>query len=180
MKCINSGRECEGYERERVFITGTLESKGRVASHPKKSSGGAPSSRRDEKQWRRSSSRSEASSSPNVQPSAPFTSAWDDLTPMSDQGQEYLSTMMALHTPLDGVGRTPSKQPYGDDEPFELTLPPYGFRELEPSKEPKEFNCEAQYLRTFSPGTGGSNGLLNSYHVFLYEVRWAGHLMCSG
>ncbi|KAL2201441.1 hypothetical protein P885DRAFT_56842 [Corynascus similis CBS 632.67] len=33
-KCIDSGRTCAGYERETVFIIGTLDDRGRCSSHP--------------------------------------------------------------------------------------------------------------------------------------------------
>ncbi|KAK8040842.1 hypothetical protein PG994_013849 [Apiospora phragmitis] len=33
-KCTDHGRACEGYEREIVFIVGTVDDKGRCASHP--------------------------------------------------------------------------------------------------------------------------------------------------
>jgi hypothetical protein len=36
-KCANTGRECEGYERNRVFIVGTPEELGRCSSHPHRS-----------------------------------------------------------------------------------------------------------------------------------------------
>ena len=36
-KCLNAGRECGGYERNRVFIVGTLEEQGRCSSHPHRS-----------------------------------------------------------------------------------------------------------------------------------------------
>jgi hypothetical protein len=154
-----------------VFITGTLDTKGRVASHPKKSSNNSFPSRRDEKQWRRSSSRSEASSSPIVQPVAPYSSAWDEFIPLSEHGNEYFSTMMALHTKLDSVGRKASKQVYGDEEPFKLSLPPYKFQELQSSDDSTEFNCEAQYLRSLAPDTDHAHEMMDACHVFLYEVR---------
>lgn len=169
-KCLNSGRDCEGYERERVFITGTLETKGRVASHPKKSGSNPVPSRREEKQWRRSSSRSEASSSPSAQPSAPYSSAWDECIPFSVHGNEYLSTMMALHTKLDSAGREPSEHVHSDEGPFKLSLQPYRFQELQPSNDPKEFHCEAQYLQSLTSASDNVQDLTDSYHVFLYEV----------
>ncbi|KAH6627769.1 hypothetical protein F5144DRAFT_549180 [Chaetomium tenue] len=33
-KCLDGGRTCAGYERETVFIIGTLEDQGRCSSHP--------------------------------------------------------------------------------------------------------------------------------------------------
>jgi hypothetical protein len=79
--------------------------------------------------------------------------------------------MMALHTKLDSVGRKPTKQIYGDEEPFKLSMPPYKFQDLQPSNDPKEFNLEAQYLRSLGPGMDNTQDLVDSYHVLLYEVR---------
>ncbi|KAK3942429.1 hypothetical protein QBC46DRAFT_309455 [Diplogelasinospora grovesii] len=49
-KCIDSGRDCAGYERETVFIIGTIEDQGRCSSHPprvvKSSSSSSSSSKR--------------------------------------------------------------------------------------------------------------------------------------
>jgi hypothetical protein len=36
-KCVDTGRECGGYERERVFIVGTADDRGRCSSHPHRS-----------------------------------------------------------------------------------------------------------------------------------------------
>ncbi|KAK4040900.1 hypothetical protein C8A01DRAFT_35072 [Parachaetomium inaequale] len=46
-KCLDGGRACAGYERETVFIIGTLEDQGRCSSHPPRvvKSGGGSSSR---------------------------------------------------------------------------------------------------------------------------------------
>ncbi|KAK8030646.1 c6 zinc finger domain containing protein [Apiospora arundinis] len=38
-KCTDHGRVCEGYERETVFIVGTVDDKGRCASHPPRNLG---------------------------------------------------------------------------------------------------------------------------------------------
>ncbi|KAK8035665.1 Aspercryptin biosynthesis cluster-specific transcription regulator atnN [Apiospora rasikravindrae] len=38
-KCTDHGRACEGYERETVFIVGTVDDKGRCASHPPRNLG---------------------------------------------------------------------------------------------------------------------------------------------
>ncbi|KAK8113257.1 hypothetical protein PG984_013783 [Apiospora sp. TS-2023a] len=43
-KCTDHGRVCEGYERETVFIVGTVDDKGRCASHPPRNLGQPSSS----------------------------------------------------------------------------------------------------------------------------------------
>ncbi|KAK7966533.1 uncharacterized protein PG986_000810, partial [Apiospora aurea] len=43
-KCTDHGRTCEGYERETVFIVGTVDDKGRCASHPPRNLGQPPAS----------------------------------------------------------------------------------------------------------------------------------------
>ena len=77
---------------------------------------------------------------------------------------------MALHTKLDNVHRGRPAERLEDDHSFMLSLPPYTAQELQPSEEHKEFNCDAQYLRSVDPGAVGSRELVESYFVFLYEV----------
>ncbi|KFY13912.1 hypothetical protein V492_02976, partial [Pseudogymnoascus sp. VKM F-4246] len=36
-KCVGSGRECRGYDREMIFIVGTANERGRCSSHPHRS-----------------------------------------------------------------------------------------------------------------------------------------------
>ena len=78
--------------------------------------------------------------------------------------------MMALHTKLDNVHRGRPAERLEDAHSFMLSLPPYTAQELQPSEEHKEFNCDAQYLRSVDPGAVGSRELVESYFVFLYEV----------
>ncbi|KAI6782133.1 uncharacterized protein J7T54_002370 [Emericellopsis cladophorae] len=114
-KCANSGRQCEGYGRERVFITGTPEHRGRVASHPRKPTSSASSSRRRHLD-------SEARSTPEITPerdtergrqvpaelryvdrrppvtaAAPFTPAWEDRIALDVQGALDYAFLTSLH-----------------------------------------------------------------------------------
>ncbi|KAK7934936.1 hypothetical protein PG985_000431 [Apiospora marii] len=59
-KCTDHGRVCEGYERETVFIVGTVDDKGRCASHPPRNLGQSSAS---------SSQQAHASSSSSPSPS---------------------------------------------------------------------------------------------------------------
>ncbi|KAF7544725.1 hypothetical protein G7Z17_g9724 [Cylindrodendrum hubeiense] len=120
-KCIASGRECEGYERERVFITGTPENMGRVASHPKK----APSSRKQR------TPAGEGSPGLDLAPLHPLTSAWDDHTLISSQGIEYSVLISALQTKLPYVLRDYASQDESDG--FHISFPPYAPSELQPA-----------------------------------------------
>ncbi|KAG9253365.1 uncharacterized protein F5Z01DRAFT_624234 [Emericellopsis atlantica] len=99
-KCANSGRQCEGYERERVFITGTPEHRGRVASHPRQPTSSASSSRRRHLD-------SEARSTPEITPerdtAAPFAPAWEDHIALDVQGALDYAFLTSLHIPPQSI-----------------------------------------------------------------------------
>ncbi|KAK7430069.1 hypothetical protein QQZ08_003460 [Neonectria magnoliae] len=155
-KCIASGRECEGYERERVFITGTPESKGRVASHPKK----GPSSSKQRTPV------SEGSPKPDLAPLQPFTSAWDDHTLLSSQGIEYSVLISALQTKLPNLLRDFASQ--DESESFRISLPPFGPSELTPALIGQELRVSAQCLARL-PSLDDSDDSAESYCVFFFE-----------
>ncbi|KAL7909551.1 hypothetical protein GGI35DRAFT_386722 [Trichoderma velutinum] len=143
--CISSGRTCEGYERERVFITGTPETKGRVASHPKKTTPSkkpkaspSPSVKADEPG---SSSSSIFSGNQLFQPLTPLTSAWDDyvrLTPGGQGGTGFPALITALQTNLQSVARLEAAVGEGGGDGSAAGLlsaiqfPPYAAAELLP------------------------------------------------
>ncbi|KPM41531.1 hypothetical protein AK830_g5032 [Neonectria ditissima] len=155
-KCIASGRECEGYERERVFITGTPESKGRVASHPKK----GPSSSKQK------TLAGEGSPKPDLAPLQPFTSAWDDHTLISSQGIEYSVLVSALRTKLPNLLRESTTQ--DESEGFRISLPSYAPSELTPALVDQELRVSAQCLARL-PSLDEGDDSAESYCVFLFE-----------
>lgn len=155
-KCLNTGRECLGYERERVFITGTPESKGRVASHPKKGS----------------SSRSQASSAggssrgPDLTPLAPYTSAWDDHTIISHRETEYSVLVLALQTRLAELLRASTED---ETDVNHISLPPYAPSEMQPILYDQDFQVSAQCLARL-PSVDEGDDTAESYCVFFFEV----------
>ncbi|KAF4957553.1 hypothetical protein FGADI_3021 [Fusarium gaditjirri] len=159
-KCISSGRQCEGYERERVFITGTPQNKGRVASHPKKSS----SSKKDS-----SPSYEEPPRTLDITPVHPLTSAWDDHTLVSSQGVEYSVLVSALHT------RFPYTLPdhsADDSAPFRIMFPPYAPTDLQSLLGEGDFGIRAQCLARL-PSVYEQDDSAQSYCIFFFEHETA-------
>ncbi|TXC09807.1 hypothetical protein FocTR4_00005532 [Fusarium oxysporum f. sp. cubense] len=159
-KCTSSGRQCEGYERERVFITGTPQNKGRVASHPKKSS----SSKKDS-----SPSYEEPPRALDITPVHPLTSAWDDHTLVSSQGVEYSVLVSALHTRLP---YTLPDHSADDSTPFRITFPPYTPTDLQSLLGEGDFGVRAQCLARL-PSVYEQDDSAQSYCIFFFEHETA-------
>ena len=172
--CANSGRRCEGYERERVFITGTPETKGRVASHPKK----APSSTKEPKP----KAEAGAGLGPPVVPVPPLTPAWDDYMRLSVRGVETPMLLTALQTSLRGVGGHDGDTEggagldghgdggdgglgAGDAGLIRVSLPEYAPAELQAHLGPGE-GCVKSVCLAALDRHGASDG----YCAFLFEV----------
>jgi len=151
--CVNSGRQCEGYERERVFITGTPETKGRVASHPKKTAS-----------TKRSRTRADGEVRPHIVPVQPLTSAWDDYIRLSNHGIETSALLTALQTNLQGVSGRGRDGVSG----FEISLPAYGPAELQPNPRADEFSVKSKCLANF--GGDDAHDSNSGYCAFLFEV----------
>ncbi|EHK41151.1 hypothetical protein TRIATDRAFT_249561 [Trichoderma atroviride IMI 206040] len=184
--CISSGRTCEGYERERVFITGTPENKGRVASHPKKTTPSrkpkaspSPSVKADELE----SGSSSIMSSPQLfQPLGPLTSAWDDYIRLSSGGPgatEFPALITALQTSLQIVARheVPAGGESGGDGSVAASLsalqfPPYAAAELLLVAD-DAFGMNAQcFVR--QKATNAEHDSTESYCAFLFEHDTSG------
>ncbi|PHH62149.1 hypothetical protein CDD81_7523 [Ophiocordyceps australis] len=157
--CINGGRQCEGYERERVFITGTLETKGRVASHPKKSSSTKkPKTKPDE-----------AAKLP-IRAIEPLMSAWDDRLRLSSHSAEGSVLLTALQTDLQAVQHEPHDGAAG----FDICLPDYTPTELRPCEGQDDFNPRAKCLARL----GGLDETCTSdpgYCAFLFQNSSTAH-----
>ncbi|KAF5555047.1 d-lactate dehydrogenase (cytochrome) [Fusarium mexicanum] len=159
-KCVSSGRQCEGYERERVFITGTPQNKGRVASHPKKGSSSKKGS---------SPLYEEPSRTLGIAPVHPLTSAWDDHTLVSNQGVEYSVLVSALHTRLP---YTIPDHSADDSTPFRITFPPYTPTDLQSLLGEGELGVRAQCLARL-PSVYEQDDSAQSYCVFFFEHETA-------
>ncbi|PNP57841.1 hypothetical protein THARTR1_01999 [Trichoderma harzianum] len=181
--CISSGRTCEGYERERVFITGTPETKGRVASHPKKTTPSkkpkaSPSPSVKAMDEPGSSSSSIFSGPQLFQPLAPLTSAWDDYvrltTPGGQGGPGFPALITALQTNLQSVARLEAAvggEGGGDGAAAGLLsaiqFPPYAAAELLPVAD-DAFGMNAQcFVR--QKATNSEHDSTESYCAFLFE-----------
>ncbi|PNY28229.1 D-lactate dehydrogenase, mitochondrial [Tolypocladium capitatum] len=151
--CANSGRQCEGYERERVFITGTPETKGRVASHPKK----AGSTKRQKRKAREDAK-------PQLWPAQPLTSAWDDFLRLSSHGTESAVLLTALQTNLQAVFGGESGAVAG----FDIALPTYAPSELQPHVGDDEFSARTICLAQLG-GVAEAYGSTGGYCAFLFE-----------
>lgn len=153
-----------------VFITGTIEAKGRVASHPRK---GTPSSRQGTPSSRQGTPASSVQKQPSPKaeskqvqgqvptlvPLHPLTSAWDDYITVMKNGVEGHALMTALQVPLRHLLREEE-----DGTGFKIALPPY--TPLELPKTTGRDDSSAQCLVSDN-GEGSSEG----YCVFLFEVR---------
>lgn len=162
-KCIASGRECEGYERERVFITGTPAGRGRVASHPKRAT---PAKNQKSKSPQPKSERSESRSPKFTQ--VLNNSAWDDNLDLSRGGKSITALHTSLHTIVRSQGTTVDGQGFG------IALPPYSPVELHnhavhTANADVPLWVSAQCLLCHRGIEGGSLSH-DSYCVFLFEV----------
>jgi (R)-2-hydroxyglutarate---pyruvate transhydrogenase len=155
-KCISTGRDCEGYERERVFITGTLETRGRVASHPKKGSSSKKQRPTPEP----------STTVPVLVSSQPLTSAWDDHTIVSSQHVEYSVLITALHTKLENILRAEGSDD-GSSE-FGISFPSYAPVDFQVAPVEEDLHVNAHCLARLPGAEEGDD--VESYCVFLFDV----------
>ncbi|KAK3956833.1 hypothetical protein QBC32DRAFT_380931 [Pseudoneurospora amorphoporcata] len=135
-KCIDSGRECLGYERETVFIIGTIEDGGRCSSHPprviksKKAkastssrSGGEEEQKENPPPQQKQHQKPQQHYTEELFPDQPLQSAWDDLISLSTtrSGMKYNVQFTALNTQLQNVLRYGSDR-RGHDATGEFTV----------------------------------------------------------
>lgn len=185
--CINSGRKCEGYEKQRVFITGTPEDKGRVASHPKKSA--SSSSRASSSGTRRTRRKLEGSSTPevtperdvrqgssqrsqrgsSVAPQRPLASAWDDYIALQDNGTHRYALMTTLQQPMQVVDtHEPAVTGAGD---FSVAMSAYTPTEVYSS--PSGSSQTSGRCLVHLSERSDSQSPAEDYCVWLHEVRMA-------
>jgi len=166
-KCLDSGRDCAGYERETVFIIGTLEDGGRCSSHPPRVV--------KSKKAKASSSKTEARPETlELFPSPPLQPAWDGSVSLTNGETTYDVRIAALHTSLQGVRRLFED---ASDSKFGLSFPPYSPTDVRPFAGEEDFTLRYHsmvYLPPDEDTSGQSSGTTtptDSIYLFLYEVR---------
>lgn len=168
-KCIDGGRECAGYERETVFIVGTIHDQGRCSSHPPrvlktKTSKGPPTG--DDRL--------------ELVPTAPLRPAWDDLILVSSRGQSHQLQIAALHTQLHAItrGAVHDDGHAAGSRPVFISFPPYELPTVPPVSGENEFQLASQcFVHLAAPvGTQGGDihNRTDSILLFLYEVSRIG------
>lgn len=170
-KCLDNGRQCAGYERETVFIIGTVQDEGRCSSHPPrvvKSSarrGGKSSKKKEEEEWLA------------PVPIEPLQPAWDDLISLSNSGRSYRVQIAALQTALQSVARAEEEGDYSSKYRL-LSLPPYEPSIPQPFVRDDDFELRSQCLVHLDEDTGGDGveaeemdtNRTDSICLFLYDV----------
>ncbi|KAG7290405.1 hypothetical protein NEMBOFW57_000405 [Staphylotrichum longicolle] len=165
-KCIDGGRECAGYERETVFIIGTIEDQGRCSSHPprvvKPKKGKAARGGGETENF-------------ELVPNEPLRPAWDDLVSVSCRGRSYRLQVAALYTDLQGVTRAGADRSgdEADSRSVFVSLPPFDPPDVQPGMGEDDFQLGAQclvHLATPDEEQGGSRQTaMDNICLFLYE-----------
>ncbi|KAL2021063.1 hypothetical protein VTK56DRAFT_7718 [Thermocarpiscus australiensis] len=165
-RCVDGGRQCGGYERETVFIIGTIEDQGRCSSHPprvlkpKKCKG--PSKGDEEDRF-------------ELVPNEPLRPAWDDLTSVSCRGKSYKLQIAALHTDLRALTKAAVEDSGGDagDKSVFVSLPPYETPDVRSIRSEDVFQLNAQcFVHLAAPDENQSVDMrtaTDSICLFLYE-----------
>ncbi|ELQ41912.1 hypothetical protein OOU_Y34scaffold00247g46 [Pyricularia oryzae Y34] len=138
-KCTDSGRDCGGYERERVFIIGTPREHGRCSSHPRRAVSGRSSRKtpafsgpdRPEYEEPAVLKHEGAPETPvasktdgfDMVPIEPLRHAWDDLVSVSCSGVALSLQIASLNTDLSTVDQ--SGQSSNDARLKTISIPPY-------------------------------------------------------
>ncbi|WDK16272.1 hypothetical protein CGRA01v4_07555 [Colletotrichum graminicola] len=157
-KCVDSGRECAGYEREMVFITATIDDAGRCSSHPPRQ---VQSSSR-----RRRRSHIAEQETPRLIPIEPLAPAWDDLISLYDNGVAYAVQIAALHTGLQNVTRAADGQ---SQVKFRMVLPNYSPVDVDTWDNGSDVDLSAQVMISLLPTTN-DNGFPEGICALLFEV----------
>ncbi|OLN85805.1 Transcriptional regulatory protein moc3-like protein 10 [Colletotrichum chlorophyti] len=155
-KCIDTGRECAGYEREMVFITATIDDGGRCSSHP-------PRQVQPSKKAEKSHTAEEGLST--LIPTQPLTPAWDDLISLSNSSEVYLVQMTALHATLQSIMRESDEDSHGK---FRIAFPPYSPVDLESWDSRGDVDLSARGMISLLPARNGDR-VAEGICAFLFE-----------
>ncbi|KAK3340155.1 hypothetical protein B0H65DRAFT_250828 [Neurospora tetraspora] len=177
-KCIDSGRECLGYERETVFIIGTIEDGGRCSSHPprvikSKKAKASTSSRSggEEERGTPQQKHQKHQHYPELFPDQPLQSAWDDLISLSTpSGTKYTLQFTALNTRLQNVLRRSGSRGDATGEFTVNSMAEYEVPNLQLYFSGQDFELKSQCLISL-PESQNEDPYMPSIGscVFLYE-----------
>ncbi|KAI6380877.1 hypothetical protein MCOR25_001402 [Pyricularia grisea] len=192
-KCTDSGRDCGGYERERVFIIGTPREHGRCSSHPRR----AVSGRSSRKTPASSGSDRPESEEPAVLrhegapetpvgsrmdgfdmvPTEPLRPAWDDLVSVSCSRVTLSLQIASLNTDLSMVDQ--SGQVSNDSRLKTISLPPYKCPDARRSMDDNDSEMRSHCLTHISDveevrdEISGKVTGTDSICLFLFERNWS-------
>lgn len=152
-----------------VFITGTPENKGRVASHPRKATPSiqSSSSGRSPRPSTEPETTSKSGRFLDLVPAQPLTPAWEDYITLLTNGHDHRTLMTALHVPLGGVVREETGTP--DEEQFSIVLPPYTPLNISSNMHVGNLVAGGQCL-VHAPPSDDAEGPSESFCVFLFDV----------
>jgi len=169
-KCIDSGRECGGYQRDLVFITATVEDGGRCSSHPRRTITPGSSSNKKSRSPESEDGRPKQPDPPQplqLVALQPLTPAWhDQIRLLNRGGAEYLVQFVGLHMHLQSVVLNEGGDGAGQ---FKLLVPQYSTPEFHMPMVEEEFDTPSRCL-VHLPTAQGDGGPSGSLCVFLYEV----------
>ncbi|KAI1844638.1 hypothetical protein JX266_009094 [Neoarthrinium moseri] len=175
-KCTDHGRVCEGYEQQTVFIVGTIEDKGRCASHPPRNI----SKKKIKTESAASLSEGEAGPSSarsrRPQPKAtlelkeiqPPGQSWDTHVRVASVGGLHRLRFVAIHARLGQI----QKQQDPNDGETRLRLPPSRRADVRPTFVQAEFKLTADgyiHLPRGRERQGQSPSTTEGLCLFLYE-----------
>ncbi|PNH44012.1 hypothetical protein VD0004_g3567 [Verticillium dahliae] len=179
-RCIDGGRECAGYERERVFIMATVDDAGRCSSHPPRHVSSSASSSKKGKsvtperkkgksispETKKSKSNSPEGDVMELAAMEPLAPAWDDLLFVENKGVTYLVQMTVLQVNVQNIGKGKKKAN------AKVALTPYAPSGLYFLKKGRELEVSAHSLVSLS-SPDEDNGSLNGTFTFLFDVMLA-------
>ncbi|ORY69475.1 uncharacterized protein BCR38DRAFT_333608 [Pseudomassariella vexata] len=161
-KCIDHGRACEGYERETVFIVGTVDDKGRCALHPP----------RNLQRSKKAKTSAESSEPAKVEFSAvqPLQPAWDETIALASVGGLHQVRFVALHTNLDSVRQQQAGNPETGE--VKLVLPTSQRVDVRPTFRKEDFKLNSQCFIHLPESSSSQRAGKNSNEglcLFIYE-----------
>lgn len=160
-KCIDGGRECAGYERETVFIIGTVEDRGRCSSHPPRVL--------KAKKGRAATSNGDGADRLELIPKEPLRPAWDDLVAVVCRGKSYRLQVASVYTNLQAVKRGDGDHGAGDKSIFSVSFPPYEPSDAQSGSSHDDFQLSSRCLVHLAAPDDNATAT-DSICLFLYEV----------